>query len=918
MKEKVNVLAKKLKPYSIPGAITLAVVLITLILKGIWPFGGNRIDYFDNMQQVAPLYAHLWDFMHGKASLWFDWYTGLGTNVSMSISAFSMLSPFNLLLYLVPRNLILESISILTAVKMVFMSVAMYALLNHKFPKLLYPVKTAFAVMYSLCGYVILYGSCFTPWMDIVALFPLLMLALDRLLTTGKKLFYIFMVALSFIINYYLSAMALIYVFLVSGVYILLLCERKAWKKHAWNLGIGTAAGMGLSCFVLIPVFMQLSGSQRGNAGGSIVSQYLGWIKGAIVTDGSMAAFQRYMMLYGLSFVLAVILIGLKKYKEDKKMCRVMACLLGIALLPMFVEGINLMWHFGSYNGYTLRNGFLIAFTLLCMGAYYAQKMFADMPLEKKYIKRQIVIALVMCLVYAAGYLLIPQNNEILATIFFVAVFITMFIVYLRKLKEEKDEFNVKSVLAVIAVEVFLGAFALIGPPKFYTYEAYQVGDYVQYANEAYEALDIEESATDRIVNPDISLNANYPLILRRGALSSFTAALESDTQTFAKNWGYSKYFLWLLDSGGTVFTNALFHVTEAVNQNDLDPALYTLEKSYADYDIDSKEAPQEGYKLYSANYRLPFAMTVASSFASEDLGGDWVDLHNKFYTALSGDKEPLVKGMSYSVKKSDTVLEYNTQTSGNAAVYLKIVDINNRNSDANASWLISSMHVYVNDKEVQVPTLGDVENTAYFTDYNNNLLYLGCFDNESIDIRIEYDDPWYLKVSEVSFAQLDMDKMEKLCRAYENTKCDVSYTNDSLTVKLDGSATKNYALIPVVYSKNWKVSVNGQQVQAKEIAGLFTGVKLHSGENTITMEFEPQGRKEGLLITLATLLILVVCLVIDHFKKINVPAWIQYCAVFVWLQLLNAVAVAMFLIPVIAAVPAFLYQIILKIMQIL
>lgn len=46
----------------------------------------NRL--FDNMQQVAPLYAHLWDFMHGKASIWFDWYTGLGTNVSMSISAF--------------------------------------------------------------------------------------------------------------------------------------------------------------------------------------------------------------------------------------------------------------------------------------------------------------------------------------------------------------------------------------------------------------------------------------------------------------------------------------------------------------------------------------------------------------------------------------------------------------------------------------------------------------------------------------------------------------------------------------------------------------------------------------------------------------------------------------------------------------
>lgn len=906
MKEKVKVFLEKLKPYAIPGFITLAVVVLTLVFKGIWPFGKNRIDYFDNMQQVAPLYAHLWDFMHGKASLWFDWYTGLGTNVSMSISAFSMLSPFNLLLYLVPRDLILESISILTVVKMVFMSVAMYALLNKKFPNLLPPLKTAFAVMYSLCGYVLLYGSCFTPWMDIVALFPVLMLSLDRLLYTGKKVFYICMVALCFIINYYLSAMSLIYIFLISGAYILIISERKKWKEYAWNLGIGTVAGMGLSCFVLVPVMVQLSSSQRGSAGGSILSQYLGWLKSAIVTDGTMAAFQRWMMLYGMSFLIAVILVGIRKYKNEKKQSIYMLCLAGIALLPMIIEGINLMWHFGSYNGYTLRNGYFIAFTLICMASYYAEKMFSDMPLERKYYIRQIVIAAVLCLVYAIGYNLIPETNEVVAIIFFMAVLITMTIVYLRKLLEEKEQFNAKSVLAVVAVEVFFGAYALIGPPKFYSYEAYQVGDYVQYANTAYEELQIEESATDRIVNPDISLNANYPLILRRGALSSFTAALQSDTQTFAKNWGYSKYFLWLLDSGGTVFTNALFHVTEAVNQNELDQQMYSLERSSGDY------------KLYSAKYQLPFAMTVSSSFANEDLGGDWVSLHNKFYTALSGDTQQLVKGITYSVKRSDTVLEYQAKVEGKSAVYMNIVDINNRNSDANASWLISSMHIYVNDEPVLIPTLGDVENTAYFTDYNNNLIYLGCFKDEMIDIRVEYDDPWYLKVSEVSFAQLDMDKMQALCKAYKNTACDVSYTNDSLTVRLNGTATKNYALIPVIYSENWKITVDGQEVSAKEIAGMFTGVKIHSGENTITFTFEPKGRKEGTLISLATLLLMFVCLVIHHFKRIRIPAWIQYCAIFIYLQLYNAVVLFMFIIPTIAAIPAYAYQVVLKLMQIL
>ena len=59
----------KIKPYAMPGIITCLVMVVILILKGIWPFGSERIDYFDNMQQVAPLYAHLWDWMHGKASL---------------------------------------------------------------------------------------------------------------------------------------------------------------------------------------------------------------------------------------------------------------------------------------------------------------------------------------------------------------------------------------------------------------------------------------------------------------------------------------------------------------------------------------------------------------------------------------------------------------------------------------------------------------------------------------------------------------------------------------------------------------------------------------------------------------------------------------------------------------------------------
>lgn len=898
-------LFQRVKLYAIPGLITCAVIVFIYVFKGIWPFGANRIDYFDNMQQVAPLYAHLWDWMHGKASLWFDWYTGFGTNVSMSISAFSMLSPFNLLLYLFPRTLILESISILTLVKMIFMAVAMYAYINKKYNSLSYNMKVVFSLMYTFCGYTVLYGSCFTPWMDIVALLPLLMLAYENMMQTGKKLFYIIMVAIIFIINYYLGAMSLVYIFLISGAYVLLMSKKEKIKEHAWNLGIGTVAGLGLSCFVLVPVMMQLSGSQRGGSGQGIVSQYIGWIKSAIISDGQMAAFQRWMMLYGMAFAAAVIIMGLKKFKEEKNTIRYMISLLLISLLPIVVEGINLMWHFGSYNGYTLRNGYIVAFTLITVAAYFAQRMFEEVTADKKQLVKQLVIFVVAAAVYAVIYNIIPSNDIILAAfILFIAIFIAAFIFYNKKLKKDGIGFDFNTIIAIVAIEVFIGAYSLIGPPKFYEYEPYQYGDYVQAANEVKDSLDIEESVTDRIVNPDISLNANYPLILRRSAMSSFTAALQSDTQSYSKKFGYSKYFLWLLDSGGTVFTNSLFHVTQAVNVNELDSQMYTAVRSDGDY------------TLYDANYKLPFAMSVNKNITRQDFSGNWEDLHNIFYKALTNDTQDIVNGMSYTKKESSVIREYNVRADGKQAVYINIVDVNNRNTDANASWLISSMHIYVNGEAVLVPTLGDVKNTAYFTDYNNNLVYLGTFENENFTIRVEYDDPWYLKVSEVSFAGLDMDKMQSLVDKHADDYCETSYTSDSLTVKLNGSGVNNMALIPVVYSDNWNVKVNGKKVKAKSVCGLFTGVDIHAGENVIEMTFEPKGKKAGMLISLATLIMMIASALILKFTKLKVPALLKMCAAFIYLELYNIVIVAMFLIPVVAAIPALIYQIVIRLMQ--
>ena len=126
------------------------------------------------------------------------------------------------------------------------------------------------------------------------------------------------MIALLFIINYYISAYGCYLYFSYKRHLFLFMCDRSKWKAHIWNVGIGTVTGIGLSACILVPVIFQLSNSQRGSSEGGLFNQYINCISGSILSDRSLAAFQRYMMVYGMAFVIALIVVGLKNIGMKK------------------------------------------------------------------------------------------------------------------------------------------------------------------------------------------------------------------------------------------------------------------------------------------------------------------------------------------------------------------------------------------------------------------------------------------------------------------------------------------------------------------------------------------------------------------------------------------------------------------------
>lgn len=100
---------------------------------------------------------------------------------------------------------------------------------------------------------------------------------------------------------------------------------------------------------------------------------------------------------------------------------------------------------------------------------------------------------------------------------------------------------------------------------------------------------------------------------------------------------------------------------------------------------------------------------------------------------------------------------------------------------------------------------------------------------------------------------------MQSLCDKYADKQSDVTYTNNSVTIKVDGSGNDNYAIIPIIKSDNWTVTVNGVKCDTDEIAGIFTGVNINDGSNEIVFTFKPSGRNAGTIISLIILIVMIV-----------------------------------------------------------
>jgi len=816
------------------SVIAACLILLTVYaVRGIYPFGTANIAYVDDAQYYTPSYYKIWDFFHGRCSMDINWSSGLGEGSSGSWT--DLFNPANLVFLFVQRSDILESLSLYLLAYLAMIALAASIAVGKRFPSIGLANGAVLTLLYTFSGFVLQYYSNF-GWLFYVMLFPLLLLGLEKLLRDGKWVLYAIVYAIYLLKSIYISYMISIYVVLFSFFYVLFLVDKGRRGDRVLRLGLSTIGAFGISAFCWLRSSVSIAGSSRFESNVKLgVADWMSTLN---------LSYMRHtlLMLLGME-LLAVWLIHVWRLSRRadfpardgwRKAARFYAWMFGVLLLPMVFLNIDTMWHFGTYNFFPMRYGYMLPATIISAAGLTLEHRkelsdYVPAVAERSSAKKAVLFVctfllgaaalLVMSRLvvywqdYGVCFLNVLSRSETIQYWAFVLGAAALWCALYRFVLQFHGRRAAWLALAVAAVQIGANAYGLIGPDDSASGLPEYNDSYIHESDSLYGYFSTQNlSVLDRAKNVDCSLNAGYPAIAGVSALSSANSSNSSSELEACRLLGYSTNYFLMLDTGGTVLTDMLLGVKFALTQSGLDNSLYTCAATASNTDIGL------------ANYTLrPGLLYTAGSLDGYGRCQNIAERLNCLYGAFTGVRQAaslLTPNVSTDAGTGTCTLSFQAQNA--EFVYLAV------------NGFIT--HITVNGKAVEVPSYGNLDNATYPTEFNSNLLYLGLYANEPVKItfmpigNIKPDDITLLALNKASVSSFDADA----ARADDFT---LAEENGRLTMTASAPSANEYLYLPIRASAGWKCTVNGETVKPELVMGLVLGIPLQEGTNTVVVE---------------------------------------------------------------------------------
>jgi len=340
-----------------------------LALVGVYPFGDGQIIHYDGWHQYYPFLMQLWDHLHERTGLLYDWSMGMGTNF-LSLIAYYGASPLNLLLLFAPTRDFRILYTLLVGLRLGLAGCFTALFLKKMFRNTGWSVAF-FALGYALSSYFVGYYWN-VMWLDTVALYPLLCLATCRMVREGKCSLYVFLLALSLFCNYAIGYMCCFFTVLVF----LSLCvidrvNRRDLARKTARFLLSSLLGGALSAVLLLPAFFGLQNTVSVTDPMPLSVSFYETVRDLV---SPLISFHEPAVLDGLPNIGTCAILSLfafaflfaKKISLRKK---TMALFLAVFLLvSMNFSVLNFIWHgFHFTNMLPHRFAFLFCFLVVVM-----------------------------------------------------------------------------------------------------------------------------------------------------------------------------------------------------------------------------------------------------------------------------------------------------------------------------------------------------------------------------------------------------------------------------------------------------------------------------------------------------------------------------------------------------------------------
>ncbi len=830
--------------------MVFAIFLGIFLGKGIYPFGKNSLIWGDMHDQVTAFYYHFYDIFHGDASFLVTFQAGGGINF-IGILAYYIMSPVNFLLLLFPRDDLYLAASLLIACKVWLSSLTALYFIRSYFKKLPSALAIFLALSYAFSGYVLCMYQI-TSWMDAVYLFPLVVIGLKKVLDLEKPQMYLFFLTMSLICSFYVSFMIIIFIFLSSYLYLLVYHDKEHRKKAMLSLGISTIFSILLSLFVVVPAFHQISQSSRFASN----FQTLLNSKAGPLTD------KLALVILGGIFYFGLLLL-LKNWKKEKNFCvwYVATCL--IAFIPLVIEPINKLWHFGSYAFFPYRFGFITIF-LLMLGACYGFSKEKEEKKEETNKKKvgALVVSVVSSLLIAFSVfvkydsfqkayfrLTISSDHLLLLVLFATTLFAVLGYGLVYRMT---DGWKKTRILAIGLITITqLGATAYL----YFGIDFAQEMLTSQYENMTALAKTYPKGEIYRLKNDMPTYMMNTGPIMKYATLDHFTSLTPQLNIETLRRLGYSSFWVKTYGKGGTLFSDAILGTGYLITNPKEEKEYYQYVENF------------QNVEFYKIKQKPAFGYFIQTNPSIEKSNNSF-EIQNKMYQSILGKKETLFEihedwiknnlqkdEENYEIidKEAFNSLEQTLQIGKKQVVYLEILkDLNNLVNEET----FEAFHIYVNDQLFR-------ENGLKEND--NGVINLGTYENTEVNIKIEFLKD--ISLHNLTLATMENERYEEFISKTQAER-EIRFHRNQIVVKMN-SEEKQTFFLPMFYDEGYQLKVNGKEQPIKKVFSSFLGAEVEKGENEIVFTYVPPKLKETALISFLSLIALIVMLRCNWYDKL-------------------------------------------------